>query len=172
MKECRPFGSNVRRLLSAPRMIPVVVLPSGVRPYTAKAAHTSLVRPRRQASAKRGKHRLRSHGRPSRPVPAHLRTSHAILVLHASCDRDGSRHGYSSDDENDDAPCPCQWHDAMIEMVSCARSDVEAWPGPWCGVCWAGSCACGYVLDNAHDSSGFDRFGRYRCYACAPDGVA
>ena len=60
--------------LERPRLIPVVVLSSDIRPCTAKAAHTSLVLCWRQASAKRGEHRLRSRGRPSLPAPAHLRT--------------------------------------------------------------------------------------------------
>ena len=72
--ECRPFGSKHQayRFGSRPVMIPVVVLSSDTRPCTAKAAHTSLVRLWRQASAKRGEHRVRSHGRPS--GFQHLRT--------------------------------------------------------------------------------------------------
>ena len=97
-------------------------------------------------------------------------SAHASLVAHASCA--SSAHGYDSDGAEADAPsqCPCQWHPALIEELASHRDAVDRWPGPICGLCWAASCRCGYVFDDAADAAGRDSDGRLVCNstACRP----
>ena len=92
--------------------------------------------------------------------------AHEWLVRHAGCEVQAS--GYASDDEESPARCPCTWHPVAIEERESHLFVCRAWPGPICGACWAASCECGYVFDDATDAS--DRWpnGRLRCYVCAP----
>ena len=101
---------------------------------------------------------------------ARVRQAHEVLVRHASCGGEGSEadpSGYDSGDE--DTPCPCLWHEMMIDELRSHRAACAAWPGPICGACWAASCACGFVFDDAADAAGRDAVGRLVCAspACA-----
>ena len=87
-------------------------------------------------------------------------TAHRWLVRHASC----GANGYDSDE--DAAGCPCLWHQEVIEERSSHELVCRAWPGPVCGSCWAASCQCGYVFDDAQHASGRWHDGRLRCHAC------
>ena len=78
-----------------------------------------------------------------------------------------ARGGYSSDDEESPARCPCTWHPVAIEERESHLFVCRAWPGPLCGSCWAASCECGYALDSVADASGRWPSGRLRCYSCA-----
>ena len=95
-----------------------------------------------------------------------VRAAHDYLLRHAQCDSNGGPSSFDSDD--DDAPCPCQWHPVEIERVASARAACHAWPGPWCGTCWAASCACGYVFAAVEEAAGRAVHGRLRCHACMP----
>ena len=95
-----------------------------------------------------------------------IKAAHATLTAHASCNTTGGAPaGYNSDDDDDDEPrpCPCQWHQQLIEELDDHRADCARWPGPICGVCWAASCGCGYVFDDASEAAGRDIDGRLVC---------
>ena len=95
-------------------------------------------------------------------------------MRHASCPADSAPPaGYESDSDDGaggGAPCPCSWHPVLIEQLSDDRSIIAAWPGPFCGTCWASECACGYVFEAAGDAFGRDSRGRLVCHspACRP----
>ena len=73
-----------------------------------------------------------------------------------------------TDDEADaPMPCPCTWHPAAIEERESHEYACRLWPGPICGSCWAASCPCGYVFDDAADAYTRWPNGRLCCYACA-----
>ena len=113
--------------------------------------------------------------------------SHRHLVRHASCSHDALGGGFASggdsdDGDPDDPPlCPCQWHPAAQEeyedaMYTCAQwaavcgvsAQRPQWDGseaPFCGVCWAASCACGFVFEGVDDAAGRDVLGRLVCHS-------
>jgi hypothetical protein len=68
------------------------------------------------------------------------------------------------DDNDGAAPCPCQWHEALIDELSNSRADIAAWPGFVCGACYAASCECGYVFDDAAHAAGRDHNQRLVCH--------
>ena len=95
--------------------------------------------------------------------------AHATLVRHASCGGALSRWGPTTDagrdvntgyDSSDGRPCPCRWHETLSDELGVHRDTCAAWPGPICGTCWAASCPCGYVFENAADAAGRDSLGR------------
>ena len=43
---------------------------------------------------------------------------------------------------------PCAMGGMDDELFDC-RAACQSWPGPVCGMCFASSCACGYVFDDA-----------------------
>ena len=89
--------------------------------------------------------------------------SHRLLVWHASC----TQGGYASDGDDDNdgaAPCPCQWHDVLIDELANSRADIAAWPGFICGPCYAASCECGYVFEDAAHAAGRDNRQRLVCH--------
>ena len=72
-------------------------------------------------------------------------------------------------DDPDFVPCECQYHPVAIEQLSDALLNVQKWPGPICGHCWAGSCACGYAFDDPADAAArAPTTGRLVCSSCAP----
>ena len=74
--------------------------------------------------------------------------------------------GYGSDDGDADvAPCPCAMGGMDDELFDC-RAACQSWPGPVCGMCFASSCACGYVFDDAALAAARDPRGRLICHAC------
>ena len=90
-------------------------------------------------------------------------TERVLLVWHASC----SQGGYASDGDDDydgAAPCPCQWHDVLIDELTNGRADIAEWPGFICGACYAASCECGYVFDDTTHAAGRDRRQRLVCH--------
>ena len=91
--------------------------------------------------------------------------AHAWLVQHASCAAQAG--GYSSDDEEAPAGCPCTWHPVAIEERASHLLVCRAWPGPLCGSCWAASCECGYAFDAVADAHSRWPNGRLRCHSCA-----
>ena len=100
--------------------------------------------------------------------------AHATLVRHASCGGALSRWGPTTDagrdvntgyDSSDGRPCPCRWHETLSDELGMHRDTCAAWPGPICGTCWAASCPCGYVFENAADAAGRDSLGRLVCAA-------
>ena len=97
--------------------------------------------------------------------------AHTTLLPHAQCDEIGSQPAYDSDDSDEGRPCPCQWHEAMIDEVDNARNNVRRWPGPICGSCWRATCACGHRFADLADAAarlGRGHDGRLVCDACAP----
>ena len=98
--------------------------------------------------------------------------AHTSLASHASCSFLGAAGFDSSDEEEGESPrpCPCQWHDALIDELEYDRSVVHLWPGPICGSCWAASCSCGYVFQTPSEAAGREVNGRLVCHsqACAP----
>ena len=96
--------------------------------------------------------------------------SHQTLVRHATCEpcepEGVDSGGYGSDDGDADvAPCPCAMGGMDDELFDC-RAACQSWPGPVCGMCFASSCACGYVFDDAALAAARDPRGRLICHAC------
>ena len=63
-------------------------------------------------------------------------------------------------------PCHCQYND---DERWGHLADCQAWPGPFCGTCWAATCECGYTFETIAEAAGRWRNGRLRCAACAPE---
>ena len=80
---------------------------------------------------------------------------HRVLMRHASCDTTHgalTAAGYESDE--DDAPCPCLWHEAMLEELQSHRHACWAWPGATCNECWQqASVADTQLGDTPHPSN-------------------
>ena len=104
---------------------------------------------------------LDSYGHPL--TWGNILSSHAFLVLHASCSSGRTGYASDSDGEDGDAPCPCQWHPAVEDELHASLVSCQRWPGPICGPCWGASCACGHVFTSHHDAAGRDEMDRLIC---------